>query len=93
MNRIELEAALAERMRLNPKTSTETIDNVLAIVTETLARGEPIKLTGFATISVKDRAARLGKNPKTGETIKIPASRKVALRAGKGLLEAVNRKG
>ena len=92
MNRIELEAALAERMGLNPKISAEIIENILDIFTETLAKGEPIKLTGFATISVKNRAARLGKNPKTGEQIHIPASRKVSLRAGKGLNEAVNKK-
>ena len=69
---------------------TDVADAVFSTIAETLARGEPVRITGFATFTVKDRAERLGKNPKTGETIKIKSSRKVSLRPGKDLTATVN---
>jgi nucleoid DNA-binding protein len=90
MNKIELEAAIAEKAGVPKKVVAEVISAQLAIITDTLANGESVKLTGFATLSVKDSAARVGKNPKTGEPINIPAKRKVAVKAGKDLVSAVN---
>lgn len=91
MNRIELEAAIAEKADINKKIVAAVVQAGIEIITDTLAQGESVKLTGFATLSVKDRPERLGKNPKTGETIKINASRKVSMKSGKYLLEALNR--
>jgi len=90
MNRIELEAAVAEKTGISRFHVTDVADAVFSTIAETLARGEPVRITGFATFTVKDRAERLGKNPKTGETIKIKRSRKVSLRPGKDLTETVN---
>lgn len=90
MNKIELEAVVAEKTGMNRFAVTEIVDTVWSSITEALARGEPVRITGFATFAVKDRAARQGKNPKTGENITIKASRKVSLRPGKDLTAAVN---
>lgn len=90
MNRIELEAAVAERTGISRFHVTDVTEAILATISEALARGEPVRITGFATFSVKDRAERLGKNPKTGETIRIKSSRKVSLRPGKDLSATVN---
>jgi len=90
MNKIELEAAVSEKAGVNKKVVADVLAAQLAIITDTLANGESVKLTGFATLGVKDRKARVGKNPKTGESINIPASRKVTVKAGKDLLAAIN---
>lgn len=92
MNKIELEAAISEKAGVNKKIVADVIAAQIAIITDTLANGEGVRLTGFATIGVKDRAARLGKNPKTGESINIPANRKVTLKPGKDLVAAINKK-
>lgn len=90
MNRAEIEAFVAERTNLNPKVASDAIRALLEVVTEALQRGETVRITGFLTLSVKDRPARTGKNPKTGEPISISASKKVTVRAGKNLTAAVN---
>ena len=61
-------------------------------VTESLARNDNVTLVGFGTFQVKDRAAREGRNPKTGETIQIKACKVPGFKAGKGLKDAVNKK-
>lgn len=91
MNKIELEAAVAEKAGVNKKIVADVLAAQIEIITETLANGEPVRLTGFATLGIRNREARLGKNPKTGETINIPASRKVTIRPGKDLVAAINR--
>jgi len=90
MNKIELEAAVAEATGVNRMIVNEVVETVWKTVSAALARGEPVRITGFATFAVKERAERQGKNPKTGETIVIKASRKVTLRPGKDLNAAVN---
>lgn len=90
MNKIELEAAVAEATGVNRMVVNEVVEAVWKTVAEALSRGEPVRITGFATFAVKERAERQGKNPKTGETITIKASRKVTLRPGKDLNAAVN---
>jgi DNA-binding protein HU-beta len=59
-------------------------------ITESLVNGEPVALLGFGTFEVRDRAARTGRNPRTGETIQIAATKNPAFKAGKALKEAVN---
>lgn len=93
MNKIELEAAVAEATGINRMIVNEVVETVWKTVAAALARGEPVRITGFATFAVKERAERQGKNPKTGETITIKASRKVTLRPGKDLNAAVNSAG
>lgn len=90
MNRIELEAVIAERKGISRFHVTDCVDALFEAIKETLARGEPVRITNFGTFTVKDRAQRQGKNPKTGEDITIKASRKVSLRPGKELNAAVN---
>lgn len=92
MNRVELEAYVAERTGIKKHVVADVLDATLDIVTKALREGDTVRLVGFMTLNVKDRAARVGKNPKTGETIPIPASRKVTFRAGKDLAKAVNGK-
>jgi len=92
MNRVELEAFVAERTGIKKNDVAKVLDATLDIVTKALSDGDTVRLVGFMTLNVKDRAARVGKNPKTGETIPIAASRKVAFRAGKDLTKAVNRR-
>lgn len=65
------------------------VDAMIDVVTEALARGEKVTVTGFGTFEVRQRAARMGRNPQTGETIQIPAQRTPAFRAGKSLKDAV----
>ena len=69
--------------------SQRTLDAVLDIISKTLGRGEDVAITGFGTFMVVKRAARQGRNPKTGETIQIAASVKPKFKAGKGLKDAV----
>jgi len=90
MNKTELVEALAAKNGTSRTAAAEALDNLLDIVTETLARGEAIALVGFGSLSVSERAARTGRNPQTGKTIKIPASKAVKFSAGAKLKAAVN---
>jgi len=92
MNRVELEAFVAERTGIKKAVVSEVLDSTLEVIAKALGEGDTVRLVGFMTLHVKDRAARVGKNPKTGATIPIPASRKVAFRAGSELTKAVNGK-
>ena len=70
--------------------ATSTIDNVMECLTLNLKKGNDITLVGFGKLSVKDRPARDGRNPATGATMKIPASKAVTFKVGKALKDAVN---
>ena len=72
------------------KTAGEAVDAVFECITDALADGERVQVPGFGTFSVSERAERQGRNPATGETITIPASKNVRFKAGKNLKEAVN---
>ena len=74
---------------LDKKAAARAVDTVLSSIGNALARGETVALLGFGTFSVKDRPARDGKNPRTGETIRISQARVPAFRAGKGLKDKV----
>ncbi len=90
MNKGELTEAVAARAGLSRAEATKAVDAVLDSITRTLAKGGSVSLVGFGTFSVNARAARAGRNPRTGETIHIPASNVPRFKAGKGLKDAVN---
>ena len=89
MNKSELIANVAEKSGLSKKAATEAVEAVLASISEALAEGEKVTLVGFGTFEVRQRAARKGINPSTGEPIDIPATQVPAFRAGKGLRDVV----
>jgi len=90
MNKTELIDAVAESADLTKADSARAVDAVIAAVTKALKGGDAVTLVGFGTFQVRDRAARTGRNPKTGDTIKIAASKNPSFKAGKALKDAVN---
>jgi DNA-binding protein HU-beta len=90
MNKTELIDAVAEAADLTKAESSRAVDAVVAAVTKALKDGDAVTLVGFGTFQVRDRAARTGRNPKTGDTIKIAASKNPSFKAGKALKDAVN---
>ncbi|MGY8565401.1 HU family DNA-binding protein [Stenotrophomonas rhizophila] len=90
MNKTELIDAVAEVADLTKADSARAVDAVIAAVTKALKAGDAVTLVGFGTFQVRDRAARTGRNPKTGDTIKIAASKNPSFKAGKALKDAVN---
>ncbi|HLS91855.1 MAG TPA: HU family DNA-binding protein [Limnochordia bacterium] len=91
MNKSELIAQVAEKTGLTKRAAGESVEAVLSTIEEALKRGEKVTLVGFGTFEVRNRAARKGVNPATGETIEIPESKVPAFKAGKALKEAVSR--
>ena len=84
-----LAAELAEKHEISKRVSTEILTDLVALIAKNLKRGNKLRLTGFGILQVRKRQARMGRNPATGEAIKIKASKKVAFRAAKDLKEAV----
>ena len=82
-------AALAEEHEMAKKQSEEILNDAIGLVTKHLKKGDRIRIAGLGILQVRKRAARMGRNPATGEPIKIKASKKVAFRASKDLKEAV----
>ncbi len=92
MNKLELTAAVADKVTgLTKKQAAEAVSAVIDAITEALAAGDDVKITGFGSFEVKERAAREGRNPKTGEKVMIPASKYVAFSAGSSLKNDVNK--
>ena len=91
MNKTELIAAVAEKTGLSKKDSDAAVNAVLNTITETLKADEKIQLVGFGSFEVKKRAARIGRNPKTKESIEIPASVVPVFKAGKALKDSVSK--
>jgi len=89
MNKTELINKIAENAKLTKKDAATALDATLTTITDTLAAGDSVVLIGFGTFAVKERPAREGKNPRTGETVKIAASKVPAFKAGKALKEKV----
>src|SRR5579863_8175871 len=85
----QLAQQLAEKHELSKKQANEIMDDLAGIITKQLKKGTRIRLNGLGILQVRKRAARMGRNPATGEAIKIKASKKVAFRASKELKEAV----
>jgi DNA-binding protein HU-beta len=90
MNKSELIDAIADTAGLSKADAGRALDALVKTVTKTLKKGGTVSLVGFGTFSVRKRAARTGRNPRTGETIKIKASKNPAFKAGKALKDAVN---
>lgn len=89
MNKTELIAVVAEKAEVTQKEVDLILAAIVETVSETLATGEKVVITGFGTFEVRHRVARKGRDPRTGEEIHIPAQRTPAFRAGKGLKDAV----
>ena len=89
MNKTELIAAVAEKTGLSKKDTEAVITAALDAISAALAEEEKVQLVGFGAFEVKSRAARLGRNPKTKETIEIPASKVPVFKAGKALKDIV----
>ena len=85
----QMAAELAERHELSKKQSEAVLADLVALTTRHLKRGERLRLTGLGILQVRHRAARMGRNPATGEAIKIKASKKIAFRPSKELKEAI----
>ena len=90
MNKGDLIEAVAAGANLSKADASRAVDAVLDGITGALKSGGSVSLVGFGTFSVKSRAARLGRNPRTGETIQIAASKVPGFKAGKALKDAVN---
>ena len=90
MNKSELIDIVAEGADISKAAATRAVDSVIEGITDTLVKGDQVTLVGFGTFSVKDRAARMGRNPRTGERIQIKASKNPGFKAGKALKDAVN---
>lgn len=90
MNKSELIEAVAQSSDLSKAAATRAVDAVLESITGALKENDTVSLVGFGTFTVRERAARSGRNPRTGETIKIPASKVPGFKAGKALKDAVN---
>ena len=84
-----LAAAISEQHQLTKKQGLEVMDYLVGMITKHLKKGERVKIAGLGILQVRKRAARMGRNPATGEAIKIKASKKVAFRAAKDLKEAI----
>ena len=85
-----LAAAIAEEQELSKKQAEAILTDMVTRITKHLKKGERIRIVGLGILQVRKRAARTGRNPKTGETIKIKASKNPAFKAGKALKDAVN---
>lgn len=89
MNKTDLVNAVAEKSELSKKDAAKAVDAVFQTVMDSLSEGERVQIIGFGNFEVRDRAARKGRNPQTGEEIQIPASKVPAFKAGKALRDAV----
>ena len=91
MNKAELIAAVAEKTGLSKKDSEKAVTAAFDTIIETLAAGEKVQMVGFGMFDVKERGERIGRNPKTKEEIKIPASKVPFFKAGKAMKEAIEK--
>ncbi len=91
MNKQDLVSAVAEGSDLSKQKAAQAVDAVIDAIKTSLKKGDDVRLVGFGTFSVAQRAATTGRNPRTGEPIKIPASKQPKFKAGKELKEAVNK--
>ncbi|WP_204162911.1 nucleoid-associated protein HU-beta [Proteus mirabilis] len=90
MNKTQLIDKIAANADITKVAAGRVVDAMVASITESLQKGDDVALVGFGTFTVRDRAARTGRNPQTGKEIQIAAAKVPAFRAGKGLKDAVN---
>lgn len=91
MNRNELITKVSEETGFTKTDTSKVLDGVLEAIQGAMAAGDDVRLVGFGTFSVTERAASKGRNPRTGETIDIPAKKQPRFKAGTGLKDAVNK--
>lgn len=91
MNKTELIAAVAEKAEMTKADAGKAVEAIISAVTEAMAEGDKVQIANFGTFEVRERAARVGKNPRTKEEIEIPASKVPAFKAGKRLKDSVNK--
>ena len=89
MNKTELIAVVAEKSGMSKKDTERVVSTALETITASLAAGDRVQLSGFGIFEVKERTARVGRNPRTGKTMSIPATRTPAFKASKALKDAV----
>nr|MDD6336393.1 HU family DNA-binding protein [bacterium] len=87
MNKMDLAVEIAQTTGMTKKASEQVVLAVFDAISNTLASGEKVSIAGFGTFEVRERPARVGRNPRTGESVPVPASRAVAFKAGKNLKE------
>ncbi len=87
----QIAADLAEKHEMSKKQANEIMEDLIGHLVKNLKKGNRIRMAGLGILQVKKRAARMGRNPMTGEAIKIPAKKKIAFRAAKELKEAVGK--
>lgn len=92
MNKADLTKSLSEKFEFSNSKSNDILSYILELMTKALTKKDTVQLIGFGSFSVKKRKARDGRNPRTSEIIKIPASLAIRFSAGKGLKDAVNKK-
>lgn len=90
MNKSELIDAVAQGADISKAAATKAVESMVGAVTTALKSGDQVTLVGFGTFTVRERAARTGRNPRTGETIDIKAVKNPSFKAGKALKDAVN---
>lgn len=90
MNKSELIAKVAEKADITKKDAEKAVAGIFSSIQEALVAGDKVQVIGFGTFEVKERAARTGRNPQTGDEIQIPASKNPSFKAGKALKDAVN---
>jgi DNA-binding protein HU-beta len=90
MNKSELIDAMADAADISKAAAGRAFDAMIESITGALKKGDTVSIVGFGTFAVRERAARIGRNPRTGEELKIKASKNPAFKAGKGLKDAVN---
>ncbi len=90
MNKAELIGAIADSADLSKADASRAVEAFTAVVEKALKGGDSVSLVGFGTFTVRDRAARTGRNPRTGQTIQIKASKNPAFKAGKAFKDALN---
>jgi DNA-binding protein HU-beta len=90
VNKADLIEIIANKADLSKVAAAGALDATLDAITKSLKKGDPVTLVGFGTFSVSKRAARMGRNPRTGAAIKIAASKNPRFKAGKALKDAVN---
>ncbi len=90
MNKTDLIEAVAEAADISKAQATRAVDSIVDNITDALKKDDQVTLVGFGTFTVRKRAARSGRNPRTGETIRIKASKVPSFKPGKALKDAVN---
>lgn len=90
MTKADIVNKLSDSVGLSKKDAVAAVEAVIATITKALSKGESVQLVGFGSFNVRKRAARTGRNPQTGATIKIAARKVPSFKAGKGLKDAVN---